>query len=286
MNNFGGNWTTDKIEILVEYAKAYLVIMNIHAKKYNWELMYFDGFAGSGLIVKQLDDYRTEIIGAARRIIEIDHPISFDRYYFVELSADKCAELKKNTKDVYTHKTIHVVSEDCNKKLHDMANFLNSSEGKRHKVLAFIDPFGMQLEWESIQALQSTQSVDMWILIPTGMGVNRLLKKDGNLSDGWLHRLEKFLGMHRNDIMKYFYTEKEEYTLFGVEKKLTKEERAIEKSAELYAQRLNTVFKYVSFPYILKTHENKTLFHFLMASNNRDAIKIANDIVKKYNTKY
>jgi hypothetical protein len=28
MNNFGGDWTKVKIEILVEYAKAYLTIMN------------------------------------------------------------------------------------------------------------------------------------------------------------------------------------------------------------------------------------------------------------------
>ena len=29
MNKFGGDWTENKIEILVEYAKAYLTIMNI-----------------------------------------------------------------------------------------------------------------------------------------------------------------------------------------------------------------------------------------------------------------
>ena len=52
MNNFGGNWTENKIEILVEYAKAYLNIMNTYATKYNWKLLYFDGFAGSGFIKK------------------------------------------------------------------------------------------------------------------------------------------------------------------------------------------------------------------------------------------
>jgi len=45
MNNFGGDWTKIKIEILVEYAKAYLVIMK--DRKF-FKLMYFDGFAGSG----------------------------------------------------------------------------------------------------------------------------------------------------------------------------------------------------------------------------------------------
>lgn len=92
MNQFGGNWTKTKIEILVEYAKAYLKIMNVHAKRYGWKLLYFDGFAGSGEIVKVLDDkgfgyYDVDItIGAAKRIIEIEEPRSFDEYYFVQYS--------------------------------------------------------------------------------------------------------------------------------------------------------------------------------------------------------
>jgi len=58
MNKFGGNWTENKIEILVEYAKAYLVIMNKYADKFRWKLMYFDGFAGSGLTIKEKGDTR------------------------------------------------------------------------------------------------------------------------------------------------------------------------------------------------------------------------------------
>lgn len=81
MNQFGGDWTKIKIEILVEYAKAYLTIMK--DRKY-YKLMYFDGFAGSGFII---NDSKVDIemtIGAARRIVEINEPRSFDSYYFVE----------------------------------------------------------------------------------------------------------------------------------------------------------------------------------------------------------
>ena len=72
MNQFGGSWTKVKIEILVEYAKAYLSIMNIYAKRYDWKLLYFDGFAGSGEIIKVVDNkesgyYDVDItIGAAK----------------------------------------------------------------------------------------------------------------------------------------------------------------------------------------------------------------------------
>jgi hypothetical protein len=49
MNQFGGDWTSLKIEILVEYAKAYLTIMKKHSY---WRTLYFDGFAGTGFIIK------------------------------------------------------------------------------------------------------------------------------------------------------------------------------------------------------------------------------------------
>lgn len=284
MNTFGGNWTENKIEILVEYAKAYLTIMNVYIKQFGWKLMYFDGFAGSGLIVKGKDENRKEIIGAARRIIEIEEPRPFDEYYFVELNEENLKNLEQSTKLAFPQKKIYPVKEDCNKKLSDLANFLQSPKGKSYKILAFIDPCGMQLEWGAIQCLKNL-SIDMWILVPTGMGVSRLLKNDGNISNAWLEKLETFLGMERDEIRQFFYKEREVQTLFGPERVVTKEEKAIEKSAELYRNRLSLIFKFVSETYILKTESNTTLFHFLMASNNPSAVKIANEIIRKYNTK-
>lgn len=78
MKQFGGDWTETKIEILVEYAKAYLTIMNKHKQ---FKTLYCDGFAGSGTIYK---DNKTDVritIGAARRVLEIDNPTCFDASY-------------------------------------------------------------------------------------------------------------------------------------------------------------------------------------------------------------
>ena len=113
MNQFEGDWTKIKIEILVEYAKAYLDIMNIHAKRYNWKLLYFDGFAGSGEIIKVIDDklsgnYDVNItIGAARRIIEIENPRPFDEYYFVEKDGRNFSQLEESTKNSFPKKNFH-----------------------------------------------------------------------------------------------------------------------------------------------------------------------------------
>ncbi|XHR92369.1 three-Cys-motif partner protein TcmP [Mucilaginibacter sp. UC70_90] len=79
INQFGGNWTEAKMEIVVNYAKAYLTIMN----KQSWvKTLYFDGFAGSGLIGANEDV--EAIKGTALRVLDIDDPKPFDMYYFVE----------------------------------------------------------------------------------------------------------------------------------------------------------------------------------------------------------
>ncbi len=279
MNSFGGDWTEQKIEILVKYAQAYLHIMKKHT---NWKLLYFDGFAGSGFISNDKYTGNEITIGAARRIIEIEEPISFKEFYFVENNSKNLELLKKNTVDIYPDKTIHLIDEDCNIKLKGLAEFLISEKGKNYKVLAYLDPCGMQLEWSSIECLTNL-SIDIWILVPTGMGVNRLLKKDGQISDAWLDRLNVFLGLGKEEIIEYFYKEISELALFGEESHLHKELNTIEKSAELYQIRLREVFKYVSNTFALKNSANSTMYHFLMASNNKNAVKIANDIINKYN---
>ena len=277
MNNFGGDWTKIKIEILVQYAMAYLEIMK--SRKF-YELMYFDGFAGSGFIIK---DEKVDVditVGAARRIIELSEPRPFDSYYFVELDSKNFKLLEENTKKAFPEKKIHTVQEDCNRKIIDMANYLRNPKHKNVRTLAYIDPCGMQVEWRSIESLRGLP-IDMWILVPTGLGVNRLLKRNGEISDAWYEKLEIFLGLSRDEIEKKFY--KKSATLFEEITHVEKERDAARNVAKLFQSRLKEVFTHVSKPYELKNSSNSIMYHLFLTSNNETAVKIASDIVKKYN---
>lgn len=278
MNNFGGDWTKIKIEILVEYAKAYLSIMK---DRPFFKLMYFDGFAGSGFIIKDKKVHVDITVGAARRIIEISEPRSFDSYYFVEKDSKNFKLLEENTKNAFPKKKIHTVCDDCNKKIIDLSNFLRNPKNNSVRTLAYIDPCGMQVEWRSIESLRELP-VDMWILVPTGLGVNRLLKKNGQISDAWLERLELFLGLTRAEIEKRFY--KKTPSLFEDITFIEKEKDAVSNSAKLYQSRLKEVFEFVSKPYELKNSSNSIMYHLFLTSNNQTAEKIGSDIVKKYNS--
>lgn len=277
MNKFGGDWTKTKIEILVEYAKAYLEIMK---NRRFFKLMYFDGFAGSGFIIKDNKEGVDITVGAAKRIIEINDPRAFDSYYFVEKDTKNFKLLKKNTADAFPKKKIYVIQDDCNKKLVDLAIFLRNPVNKYYRTLAYIDPCGMQLEWRSIENLKGL-NIDMWVLVPTGLGVNRLLKRNGDISDLWKERLELFFGLTQQEINKLFY--RETPTLFPDINFKEKEKDVIGKSAKLYRDRLKTVFDFVSQPYPLKNSLNTIMYHLFLASNKDTAAKIGNDIVRKYN---
>ncbi len=242
--------------------------------------MYFDGFAGSGFIVKDKKIQVETTVGAARRIIEISSPRSFDHYYFVEKDINNFKLLEANTKTAFPDKNIHATCDDCNKKLIDLAGFLRNHANHRIRTLAYIDPCGMQVEWRSIQNLKGLP-LDMWILVPTGLGVNRLLKRDGNISDAWLAKLEIFMGLKKEDILEIFY--KKTPTLFDDITLMEKERNAVSSAAKLYESRLKEVFKYVSQPYELKNSSNSIMYHLFLTSNNKTAEKIGSEIVTKYN---
>lgn len=272
MNQFGGNWTEAKMEIVVDYAKAYLTIMN----KQSWaKTLYFDGFAGSGLIGSSED--KEAIKGTALRILDITDPKPFDTYYFVEKDEKNKLSLQSQIESNYFGKNAHVVRADCNTKLIDMSKFLK--ENKNYRALAFIDPYGMTVNWDSIQALKGL-GIDLWILVPTGLGVNRLLKNDKNIPEPWLKKLEQFLGLTRNEILDNFYSQKTIPTLFGDQTLINKEKSIIQKIGNLYTQRLKTIFEFVSESFVMRNSTNSIMYHFMMATNNQNALKIANDVIK------
>lgn len=211
------------------------------------------------------------------RILRLDYPRSFNMYYFVEKSESfaKSLEAKANFELPQFKNRVHVVSEDCNKKLIDMANFLRSDKGKSYKVLGFIDPKGMQLEWSSLECLKGLH-IDLWILNPTS-GANRLLVKRGVIDPLWINRLKLFLGMSEAEIMGHFYSPLT--NLFG-ETEYIKEDDPINKLHELYSNRIKgNIFKYVSRPKILRNDSGSPLFHFFMATNNVIGLNIANSVI-------
>lgn len=75
-------------------------------------------------------------------------------YYFVEKESNYIDSLKLSIKTDYPNKknNVFVVQNDCNAKLFDMAKFLRKNSN--YRVLAFVDPYGMSVNWDSIETLK------------------------------------------------------------------------------------------------------------------------------------
>jgi three-Cys-motif partner protein len=287
---WGGPWTEQKLDAFEKYVNAYLTIMNKYRDRYDWKLVYFDGFAGSGS--RQSYDDNKQIIklfeedinplelkvymGAAERVLNIQQR-GFDYYYFIDVSQDSCRKLKeKLDKHLTAGKLMEFRANDVNEEIIKLAHAFKQRTDLAG--LVFLDPFGMQINWSSIELLAGTR-IDLWILIPTGTIINRLLDRKANLvlSD----KLESFFGLSIEEIKSYFYNTKTEQTLFGEIKKIQKIEEPIQKIAALYIERLKTIFEEVADnPLVMRNSKNVPIYHFAFASNNIAATKIAGQIIK------
>ena len=140
----------------------------------------------------------------------------------------------------------------------ESSNYLDNSK----VALILLDPFGMQLNWESIEKLKN-KKVDIWILLPSGVIINRLLDRQKNLKN--INKLESFFGITSDEIQKEFYESKKENTLFGEREINHKINDPIEKIAELYIKRLKTIWNYVTEkPLVLYNNRNVPIYHFVL----------------------
>lgn len=293
-SSWGGQWTEEKLDAFEKYVNAYLTIMNVYRNRYNWKMIYFDGFAGSGsrnddevqpvselmlnlfkeeyIVEEELNTYK----GAAERVLGIKQK-GFDKYIFVDNNNKSSLLLKDRLKPFAKEKNLEFKTSDANEQVITLASAMH--QNKNVASLVLLDPFGMQVNWNSIEKLRGTRT-DLWILIPTGVIVNRLLDKKGELIH--IDKLTSFFGKDEKFLREYFYTKTQEQTLFGEIENIRKVEKPIQKIAELYIEQLHGIFNYVTpKPLVLYNSRNTPIFHFACASNNSTAIKIANEIISK-----
>lgn len=290
-SKWGGNWTEIKLEAFENYVNAYLTIMNAQKQKNNgWPTtIYFDGFAGSGertsssiveennlfsdyLAKEELEIYK----GSAERVLSLRQ--KFDYYFFVDNDKSAIDNLKQKVSKLnLISDNCHFIPDDVNNQLTRLSEFLNSEKA----ALVLLDPFGMQINWSCIEKLNDKR-IDLWILIPSGVIINRFLDKKGKLL--FKNKLESYFGLTKDEIKKRFYSTDTVETLFGSINNTIKTNDSIANIAKLYIEKLKNIWKYVSDePLKLYNTKNVPIYHFVFASNNPTALKIATQIIDKKN---
>jgi len=264
-----GKWSLEKLELLHKYLAGYLKVLAKQAWCRGYE--YIDAFAGTGK--PKTKDEQEYVDGSPR--IALGLTPSFTQYHFIEQADWRVKKLEKLRGEFPTH-GITIYHGDCNKILREQI-LPQLSYSSKKRAIAFIDPFGMQFEWETMEYLAQTKTVEVLLNFPV-MAINRgvLRKHPEMISKASRERLDRFWGT--KDWMVDLYME--ERTLFGME--TVKRPHSGKEFGYAFKKRLGEIFRYCSIP-ILMTNSKKTpLYCMLFAGHNATGKRIAEDIFIKY----
>ena len=216
LQNFGNPSTIQKLEVIEEYFELFNTVLKFQS----FERIYVDAFAGSGEIqlgeetggdhlFDGIEDLSTVVDGSARRALRIKTP--FHQYHFVEAKRANIARLRAlKTEYPILDRRIWIHNQDANSWL---KSFCARMDWRGTRAVVFLDPYGNQVEWSTLEALARTKAVDLWYLFPSGLGVNRQIANDKEILPDHAASLDRIFGP--NDWRKEFYGVECTSDLFG-----------------------------------------------------------------------
>ena len=283
---FGGKWTTAKLEVLHDYLESYTTAL----KKFNFETCYIDAFAGSGyhqptaaLLDGELSllgepEPQAVLEGSARIALQTSNP--FSRYVFVEKDASNCQKLHDLKGDFPgLASRIEIKNGDANQAIQEMCQEDWLAANRRGVLL--LDPYGLQVEWKTVELVAATQAIDMWLLFP--LSVTRLLVNSGEIPDAWRSRLNIFFG--NEEWYAEFYKKRRVPIddLFG-DDTVEVVKASLQDIGDYFVRRLEGVFAGVAPPGVLRNTNQQPLFLFCYGIGNprgkEIGLRIAKHLIK------
>lgn len=294
-HQFGSDWTKIKLNCVREYAEAWSTLMRPTADKYGWQTRYIDAFSGSGSYVPKTstrgklgsddlldtDEEREELQkGSAQIAIDMQPP--FDRIDLIELKSDFANDLQRIA-GVDFNRRVFVHREDVNDALPRLCRTLDK---RRDRALIFVDPYGCEVDWSTLEAIARSEVSDVWYLAPTS-GLNRQLSEDpGKIEPYKRERLRKSLGT--DDWEPLFYRKITEPDLFGPRETIMRT-AGPDEVEKVLLDRLGSIFPAVYQRCLrLKNTRNGHLFSLCFAVSNPNkkaqtlAMRVAGGIIKKW----
>jgi three-Cys-motif partner protein len=285
-HSFGGPWTERKLKCLRDYLNAYRTIFTANPRARYFRTWYVDAFAGTGsrstaaADMPLLDIYNDAEAqayqeGSAKIALGLSSP--FDRYLFIEKARTRANELRRVIKSEFLplDNRCELRSGEANAELR---KWCSQRDWSKERAVVFLDPYGMQVEWWTIETLAATKGIDLWYLFP---GIARLLPRDGNIPEPWRNRLDALLGA--GTWPARFLQTVTQPGLFGNTENV---ERRVSDAAvgDFIRERLATCFgNKVASTLILRNSKSSPLYYLCFAASNErgagPALRIANSIL-------
>jgi len=287
---FGGDWTEVKLARLAKYLAAYRTIFTGNERARHFTTWYVDAFAGTGSRsstelpaselglsdeVYQDADTKGYRDGSARIALALQSP--FDKYLFIDKSKGRLGELR-----MVVEKDFASLLPRCDLRNDDANTVLcawcKERDWKKERAVVFLDPYGMQVEWSTIEALGATKAIDLWYLFP--LRVARLLTHDGKIDEAWQRRLDLLFGT--SDWRSRFYQSRTTQDLFGNREEIERN-ATVENIQGFIQERLASCFAKVADGLVLRNSRSSPLYSLCFAAANErgaaTALKIAQSIL-------
>ena len=272
---FGGLWTELKLEVLKSYLSAFTTAM----KNQSFVLYYIDACAGTGersekkkaVPILGIEEGIVTRDGSAKIALQTEPP--FDHYFFFDKNRSYCTALESVVAQYPDRKQRTTVEcGDANQLLKELSANACWSRGG-HRGVVFLDPYGLEIDWETLQAIASTRSLDVWFLFSLS-GVIRQASKDYNKMESYKkERLTRLFGT--NEWEEAFYRkQKRQGLLFELETHTRS--LNVKQIEEWVKDRLTNCFPFVDKPLRLpqKGPQLYSLF-FCLSNDSPKAIGLA-----------
>lgn len=185
----GRDWTARKLGELAQYLTNYTTVLRQRSLK----KAYIDAFANAPLFPDLArTSFQTLLEGSARLSLKV-RP-RFDRYLFLDRHANRnllLKELKLEFSDRAAD--IRIADGEANETL----SRLCEQDWHHRRALLFLDPFGMQIEWSTIEAIGKTRAIDLWLFLPLGLGLGSPTGEAAGPLAVWRTQLDQLLGGRR-----------------------------------------------------------------------------------------
>lgn len=268
---FGGSWTERKLTVLRKYLELYSrALRHSPSKERPFRRVYIDAFAGTGvrhakrlasLPLFDLPELDAVTKGSARLALELEPP--FDCYYLIELARNRASKLIA-LKTEFPTRSIEVINDDSNRAV---TSLCESLDWRHTRGVVFLDPYGLQVSWQTLAAISRTRALDIWFLFPTGIGLNRLLTKSGQIPKEWRIAIDRILGTR--DWWPEFYRVETDGDLFGEVRYKNVKDASAPKLERFIYKRLGTIFPFVwDQPVQLTNSKGQVMYLLWMMSAN------------------
>jgi three-Cys-motif partner protein len=277
-HEFGGQHTELKLSIIEKYLKAFSSALR---GKFS-ELWFIDAFAGTGARTVRHGEKPADFWepadpekieqrrGSAQ--IAIDVKPHFDRMVFIESKPSYCAALN-DLAAKYLNREIVVIKGDANTAL---KSAITRDDWKSIRAVLFLDPYGMEVDWTTLEAIAKTEAIDVWFLFPISGLYRQATKRISSVDAHKEAVLTRILGS--DDWKQQLYTDSGQGEMFGEDPRIRTENVA---GLEKYIrERLQTIFAAVLPPVQLPKSGGPQRFSLFLCISNHEpkAIRLATKI--------